>query len=182
MGSLDTIDKWLERAEGISDTIIDAVGADLGTFLADLHLSTTSRNREYLAAQFKNDDAQDVVYTQVVQPVLGILDEYMVPNANQVYEIIEKEFRVVPQLHEMIFNLGDLWSGSIMVSQTGSLVGVIDWEFAGLARPSQDIGQFGFLELRYWTDFSGTFALQNPYEPRLLRQVSTFLNSSIRLV
>ena len=147
LGSLETIDKWLESKPEISKATLAVVGTNLGNFLADLHLSTTQQNRAYLATQFKNDDMQRVIYTQVVQSVIEILNVYKVPDANQVYEVIDKEFQTVQQFHEKVFNLGDLWPGSILVSQNGTEIGVIDWEFAGLAHPSQDIGQFGYIPL-----------------------------------
>lgn len=120
------------------------MGEDLGTFLADFHLATTSQYREYLSTQFKNDDLHEVIYAQVIQPVLGILTEYDIPNAEHIYEIIEREFHDVQQFTQKVLNLGDLWPGSILVAQNETKVGVIDSEFAGLAHPSQDKGQFGF--------------------------------------
>ena len=143
LGSLSTIDKWLEGNKYLLESQSVAVGEVLGTFLADFHLSTTSQNREYLATQFKNDDVHHVIYAQVIQPVLDILNEYDIPNAKLIYEIIQREFRDVQQFPQKVLNLGDLWPGSILVAQSATTVGVIDWEFAGLAHPSQDIGQFG---------------------------------------
>jgi hypothetical protein len=140
LGSLYTVDKWLERDK---DLLVSAEGKVLGTFLADFHLSTTSQNREHLATQFKNNDIHDVIYAQVIQPVFDILNEYDIPNTKRIYEIIEGEFRDVEQFPQKLLNLGDLWPGSILVAQSANTVGVIDWEFAGLAHPSQDIGQFG---------------------------------------
>ena len=143
LGNVSTIDKWLEMSTELSDSTIAEVGTDLGVFLADFHQSTTYLHREFLAAQFQNDNIQKVIYSQVVQPVLDILDECNIVNAKRIYEIIEKEFHDVQQFPEKVLNLGDLWPGSIVVAQNGTKVGVIDWEFAGLAHPCQDIGQFG---------------------------------------
>ena len=143
LGSLSTVDQWLEMDKHLLESQSAAVGEVLGTFLADFHLSTTTQNREYLATQFKNNDIHNVIYSQVIQPVLDIINEYDIPNAKHIYEIIEREFRHVQQFPQKVLNLGDLWPGSILVGQSATTVGVIDWEFAGLAHPSQDIGQFG---------------------------------------
>jgi hypothetical protein len=143
LGSLSTVDKWLEGDTDLLESQTAVVGEHLGTFLADFHLSTTTQNREYLATQSKNDDIHNVIYAQVVQAVLDILNEYDIPNAKHTYEIIEREFRDVQQFPQKVLNLGDLWPGSILIGQISTTVGVIDWEFAGLSHPSQDIGQFG---------------------------------------
>jgi hypothetical protein len=66
LGSLSTVDKWLEGDKDLLKSQSAAVGEVLGTFLADFHLSTTSQNREYLASHFRNDDIHKVIYPQVV--------------------------------------------------------------------------------------------------------------------
>ena len=80
--------------------------------MTDLDLSTTTQNWEYLATQFKNDDIHNVIYAQIIQPLLDILNECDIPNAKHIYDIIEREFRNVQQFP---LNLGHLGPGSILV-------------------------------------------------------------------
>lgn len=40
-----------------------------------------------------------------------------------------------------VFCVGDLWTGSVLASPDGKVLGVIDLEFAGLGKPLQDIAQ-----------------------------------------
>jgi hypothetical protein len=144
LGNLPALDDWLETTKELSTSGITSVATKLGMFIADFHVSTNSENRSSLAKSFKNDDMIDVVFSAAVQPILAILQDYNIPNAEEIYKIVTTEFRDVQQdVSHHVVNLGDLWTGSILVNEDGTKIGIIDWEFAMLASPSQDMGQFG---------------------------------------
>jgi hypothetical protein len=143
LGELPSVDKWLETTS-LCDSIISSVSSDLGLFLANLHSSTTPENHTWLGEQFKNEDATDVVFSAAVEPVLAILRDYNIPDATSIYDFLVTEFHHEHKDREShVLNMGDLWTGSILVDPRGDKIGVIDWEFATLAAPSQDIGQLG---------------------------------------
>jgi aminoglycoside phosphotransferase (APT) family kinase protein len=144
LGVLPSVDKWLEISRNMPESVISAISSDLGSFLADIHSSTTPENHAWLQEQFKNADAKAVVFAAAVEPILAILQEYDIPDAQSIYEFLEDEFRREDdELASHVFSMGDLWTGSILVAEQGDKVGIIDWEFATLAQPSQDIGQLG---------------------------------------
>ena len=145
LGDLQTLDNWLQTSDLTSSTV-SVVGSRLGSFLADFHLATTPANRSSLREQLKNKNTIDVVYSHAVEPILSILNDYNIPDAQLVYEIVKTDFHHARQGSDYdSVNLGDLWTGSILLDKRGTKVGIIDWEFATVAPPSQDIGQFGIV-------------------------------------
>jgi 5-methylthioribose kinase len=141
LGELQTVDKWLETT--LSTSAITTTASKLGSFLADFHLCTSPHIIPRLQEEFKNDDAMEVVFSAAVEPVLGILQEYQIPDAPSLYEFVAAEFKATRQeTQSHILCMGDLWTGSILVGEDGK-IGVIDWEFATMGAPSQDIGQLG---------------------------------------
>ena len=163
LGDMCTVDRWLEESTEQSESMIVDFATKLGAFLAEFHLSTNTQNREYLRTQFRNDDIHGVIYAQVIRPVLGILQDYHISNFNEVYGIIEKGFHDTHKHPYEILSLGDLWPGSILISQSRNEIGVVDWEFAGLAHPSQDIGQFGSFLSSILIENSGASSLQDTH-------------------
>lgn len=140
--NLPTLDKWLAQTPESSMDTITSVATDLGTFLADFHTSTVPDNRESLSEIFSNEDMREVVFAAAVEPILDILNRYKVEDAQTVYDIVVNDFQEGRKdSKRLVLNLGDLWTGSILVEKDGSEVGVIDWEFANLGPASQDIGQ-----------------------------------------
>ena len=105
--------------------------------------------------EFRNENALEVVFSAAVEPVLGILKEYQIPDAQLLYDFGASDFKE-SKLEEQgqIFCMGDLWTGSILVGHDGK-VGVIDWEFATVGSTSQDMGQLGLLYLTIDSDISG---------------------------
>lgn len=157
LGFLPSVDRWLQSTPELSDTIISSVSSNLGIFLANLHSSTTSENRTWLEEQFENEDAIDVVFSTAVEPILAILHDYNIAEAQKIYNFLVTEFHKERQDRAShVFSMGDLWTGSILVEPRGDKIGVIDWEFATLAAPNQDIGQLGLFML-YKADDSRSF-------------------------
>jgi 5-methylthioribose kinase len=145
LGDLQTLDKWLELPD-LMDSTISNVGCRLGHFLADFHMGTTSENRLSLRTLLKNDDVTNVVFSAAVEPILSILKDHNISDALNVYEIVKNEFERTRMGSDYdSVNLGDLWTGTILLSEDGGKIGVIDWEFSTVACSSQDIGQFGLI-------------------------------------
>jgi aminoglycoside phosphotransferase (APT) family kinase protein len=157
LGELPSVDKWLEKSHNVPESTLSSISSDLGSFLADIHSCTTPENHAWLQEQFKNADAKKVVFAAAVEPILAILQDYDIPDAQSIYEFVVDEFgREDEDLASLVFSMGDLWTGSILVADHGDRVGIIDWEFATLAPPSQDIGQLGW-SISYETDNSCAF-------------------------
>jgi 5-methylthioribose kinase len=143
LGNLTTLDKLLETKGELSPSIICSAAKKLGSFLADFHLSTNSRNRNVLVQDFTSRRLAEIVYGATVEPTLGILREYNIPNAQKVHEIVEAEFhRVRQDDNHRVINHGSLRIESILATEDGTNFGIINWEFATYAAPSQDIGRF----------------------------------------
>ena len=145
LGNHPTLDVWL-RTPDLPQHIIVEAGSTLGNFLADFHLSTSREDVERLSRHFENKDVQNVVFTVAVEPIKAILERFQVPDAVEIYDAILHEFndsyRRDPS--NKVFSMGDLWPPSILVKQSGNTsLGLIDWEFACVAPPSQDMGQLG---------------------------------------
>jgi Phosphotransferase enzyme family len=142
LAELKTVDKWIESTEGLCSARLSSIATELGSFLADFHLSTAYPPCASLRQKFKNEDAMDVVLSAAVEPVLGILQDYDIPDAQALYDYVVSEFNDARQdTQSHILCMGDLWTGSILVGE--STIGVIDWEFATMGTPSQDAGQLG---------------------------------------
>ena len=142
LGDLQTVDKWIESTEELSSTKITSTAVSLGLFLADFHLCSTDGRTNSFKEQFKNEDAMDVVFSAAVEPVFGILQNYDISDAHDLYTYVASEFNNARQdSHDHILCMGDLWTGSILVGE--NKIGVIDWEFATMGTPSQDVGQLG---------------------------------------
>ena len=147
LGDMQTVDKWLDTGEDLSITTITTTASRVGFFLADFHLGTSPQRVEWLRVAFKNDNAKEVVFWGAIAPILRILREYHIPDAEILYDFLVDEFRASNQAsEEQIFCMGDLWTGSLLVGENCE-IGVIDWEFATMGAPSQDIGQLGFFHL-----------------------------------
>ena len=145
LGNLPTADVWLQTPN-LDRALIMETAENLGIFLADLHLSTTSENRSSLSNSFANEDRKRVVFDFAVEPLKQILEEFNIPQRDKIYETVETEFYKAQQNgFSHVFSMGDLWTSSVLVSESSgeTKIGLIDWEFACLASPSQDIGQFG---------------------------------------
>lgn len=60
---------------------------------------------------------------------------------------VQKEFESSDYRTNRVFSLGDLWTGSILVSKNGQRIRLIDFEFAGEGKPLQDLAQFGSITI-----------------------------------
>ena len=141
-----------------------SVGTRLGNIIASIHCdralvlgsqALTDSGRPW----FENPDTKGVVREQVVDKILPILQPRIDPGADmteRVTKIIYQDFErgFLETLHpsssfaRLMFSMGDLWTGSIIAgaspgsdATTEVEVGLIDWEFASLARIGQDIAQ-----------------------------------------
>ena len=145
-----------------------SVGTRLGNIIASIHCdrtlvlesqALTDGGRPWL----ENPDTKGLVREQVVDKILPILQPRIDPGADRtekIAKIIYQDFECgfLETLHpssspsfdvaRLMFSMGDLWTGSIIAGAspgsdptTEVEVGLIDWEFASLARIGQDIAQ-----------------------------------------
>ena len=143
------LDQWLVPALSDSETRTppdtDAcrdVGMRVGQFLASVHGLDIS---SFDARQFANADKGRLVREEVVGKMGGIFERfgYTGTPVENWCATIEDEFEAgCNNAGTGVFSVGDLWTGSVLVSVDGSTVGLVDWEFAGEARPLQDMAQF----------------------------------------
>ena len=136
--NLSTIDKWLENNPD-RDQLLD-VAQRLGGFLATLHgLKFTEETFQTL----DNPDIVEAIERDVVVRVAEIMDTFHIEKdeSRTLGEMVKTEYRKTPE--RWVFSVGDLWIGSILVSQLGETVAIVDWENAGRGKPLQDMAQFG---------------------------------------
>lgn len=119
------------------------LGIRLGHFFAELH---SARTRERLGADvlasFENPGVGTLVYKTMISPLKAYLTDFGIPNTEELYRRIRENFDSKSEPGEECFALGDSWSGAILWDPEhltpggggmGGMVGVIDWEFAGMA-------------------------------------------------
>jgi len=145
LGTLETLEIWLERPSELDVSAIRSVGTKFGEFLADLHLCT-SGDRETLKERFANPDAKRLLRKHLIDDVPGMLKEFGIAQADEMHDILANEFREVDEDRTYhVLSVGDLVFGNVLVGDDGAKIGAIDWEFTVVAAPSQDIGQFGLV-------------------------------------
>ena len=158
LGNHPTADVWL-RTPDLPREVLTNTGSVLGSFLADFHLSTPE-DIQFLSRQFENEDMSNVVFATAVEPIKAILEKFHFPDSTKIYEAVVQEYNKFQKRESnKIFSMGDLWPASILVNQSPDKVelGLIDWEFACVSPPSQDIGQFGEFLLWQLVIYSRTF-------------------------
>jgi hypothetical protein len=145
-----TLDEWLIPALSNSpahdrtpppdaDACRD-VGMRVGQFLAAIHsMDMSSIDSE----RFVNEDTRRLVKELVIDKMGEAFERfgYTGAQAQGWCATIADEFEAGVSGGRGVFSMGDLWTGSILVNADGSMVGLVDWEFAGEARPLQDIAQ-----------------------------------------
>jgi hypothetical protein len=127
------------------------VGARLGALLAAVHGMNVSRA---VLEQFKNEEAKRLIRCQVIDNVSRLLQK---PGLDEIAEkgerqkccaAIEADFEEECKSGgrlDGVFSVGDLWTGSVLVSPNGETVGLVDLEFAGEGSALQDIAELGSL-------------------------------------
>ncbi|KDQ14087.1 hypothetical protein BOTBODRAFT_174900 [Botryobasidium botryosum FD-172 SS1] len=133
------INKWLENGPPIST--VCSVGDRVGRFLAALH-SQRLDAKPAITALLEIESAQvdpSSVDSELTNKFLAHLASagYGETDVAALRSLTrtEAEDRSINDT----FSHGDLWSESILVNKDASVVGIIDWEFVGLAKPLLDM-------------------------------------------
>jgi thiamine kinase-like enzyme len=100
--------------------------------------------------KFINKDTERLVRDEVVNKIDELFEQFGVGRDDGGKEK-EKwckadfeegcRYNASPGRTKDVFSIGDLWTGSFLVSSCGERVGLVDWEFAGEGRPLQDMAQ-----------------------------------------
>ncbi|EIN05893.1 hypothetical protein PUNSTDRAFT_19469, partial [Punctularia strigosozonata HHB-11173 SS5] len=116
-----------------------ALGTELGTFFAHLHTTAELADDP---RSFESPDSQKMISSQIVESIQEHLSQWGVEDAIELAAVIREAYvsLSVPQ-DRLVFQVGDLWPGSVMVSNDGKRSAVIDWEFAGPGRPLGGMAQ-----------------------------------------
>ena len=179
-----------------------SVGTRLGNILASIHCDPTLLLKSRTLADdgrllFENPDTKNFMRTEIVRKVFPLLRPWIDPGtgrAEKIAKIISQDFEhsFLETLHpssspsfnfpQSMFSIGDLWTGSIIAgaspatsssdAMTGVKVGLVDWEFASLARIGQDIAQFSA-----WLYLLSTSSAWSSADPRS-RRVATAISSA----
>lgn len=138
--NLIEIDKWLARNPRPSKDLCNEIGERLGALLAAVH------GLSFSFEEFKNPSVGDMLANEVVGRMDDMLKQFGVPDETRTLlcETINNEFEEGQRNKgKGLFSVGDLWTGSILLSEDSEKVCLIDWEFAGEGRPLQDMAQLG---------------------------------------
>ena len=147
----------------VPEHLINQAGSILGKFLAHFHIcSQCFETQGEFENLFANPNKNEVVFKEAVVPLKGILDNFGIKDAEELYNTVSSEFddRIQEGSGALcVFSMGDLWPGSVLInfSENERMIGLIDWEFAGFASPTQDMGQFGDQLYTFVSDCSRFF-------------------------
>ena len=179
-----------------------SVGTRLGNVLASVHCDTALLLESQTVTDdgklwFENPDTKDLVRTEIVDKILPILRPHFDPDTGRpekIAKIIRQDFEnsfldtlrssstppLSSDVPKMMFSMGDLWTGSILVgvppakapgynptldgTEVEVELGLIDWEFAAPARIGQDITQLSAWLYLYSTSLAWSSA--EPYDRR----------------
>ncbi|KDQ14127.1 hypothetical protein BOTBODRAFT_32916 [Botryobasidium botryosum FD-172 SS1] len=133
--------KWLEDGPPIST--VCSVGDRVGRFLAALHsqrLDTKPATTALLEIESAQVDPSSV-YSKIASKFVANLagaryGEVDVAALRSLTRAVVED----KSMNDTTFSHGDFWSASILVNKDASVVGIIDWEWAGLAKPLRDMG------------------------------------------
>ena len=171
------LDVWMYPSSMESSPSLEtcsSVGTRLGNVLASIHCDATLLLKSQTLtddgkAWCENPAAKDFIRDQIVKKVLPILQPWVDPGqgrAEKIAGIISQDFDLgfletlhpssspSPGVPQLMFSMGDLWTGSIIVGVSPTIsrfnprfdatkveIGLVDWEFASPARIGQDIAQ-----------------------------------------
>ncbi|KAF5343327.1 hypothetical protein D9758_014194 [Tetrapyrgos nigripes] len=152
----DTASRRRQTPPSDSEAVVRNVGERLGKLLASLHGMKLSDEPEALQ-EFVNPTVSGFIAEEVVGKMSGYLEKYTNLEANRkdrICSLIQTDFEEGnsgfsgggngdARERPGVFSVGDLWTGSILVSENAERIGLIDFEFAGKARPLQDMAQLG---------------------------------------
>jgi hypothetical protein len=135
VGDLPHLGEWLRESDA-SVEIDDELGRALGRFVGRLHRSTLDDAE--IAARFDNTPIQRTRLETQYRAVGEWLEQIEVDGA-------EHLGRRARDLGERLLKpgrcltMGDLWPRSILLDESRSALRLIDWEFAHVGRPIQDL-------------------------------------------
>ncbi|KZT43968.1 hypothetical protein SISSUDRAFT_318903 [Sistotremastrum suecicum HHB10207 ss-3] len=136
LGKVETIEDWLQKSPTLAQCV--EVGTRLGRFLVNLHMSPLTDPE-----RFEFPDKNELIKAGIVDTIPDYLNKMDIPDADLVHGIIAKSFAERTSAPaRTVFSVGDLWPPSVLLNESGSKIGIIDWEFAGLGAPLQDMAQF----------------------------------------
>ena len=125
----------------------EQLGAKLGKFFADLHSKETKMAvmARHSRRDFESPQMRAIVLNHAIKPVLGYLklfpDLIADEEAEHLLSLLVDDFERDEAEEELSFVLGDCWTNAVL-SNIYDEAGIIDWEFAGLARgPHGDLAQ-----------------------------------------
>ncbi len=133
VGELPSLDNWLLSADPDAAA---KVGRRLATFLRRLHERT--QGDATLAESFDNADVQRVRSQVQYGAVETWLRDFGHPDAAALGEVARTLGNTFEQPGRCL-TMGDLWPRSVLVLPNTDLR-IIDWEFAHVGRPAQDVG------------------------------------------
>jgi hypothetical protein len=136
------IDKWLAHKPHPSKETCKKVGERLGFLLASVH------GVSFSPQEFYNPDVANMLAKEIIGTMGDMLKKFDVPEDERtvVCETIKIEFEEGQMNNGKgngVFSVGDLWTGSILASEDGERLCLIDWEFAGEWKPLKDMAQLG---------------------------------------
>ncbi|KAG8747909.1 hypothetical protein FRC10_010528 [Ceratobasidium sp. 414] len=135
------LDRWLmDVCPSVEEAT--ATGMRFGSFFARLGGLKDADLGSYLKPDFTNPGARKFVLDIVVRGVHANLLACGIDSAeaDALTQVAVDAFTRQDEGDRKVFSLGDCWPKSLLVLSRGGL-GVIDWEFAGMNAPLQDVGQ-----------------------------------------
>ena len=144
--NLVLLDEWLvlssQSRRPPSPSLCQSVGERLGHFLTCIHGLQVSDN---VLKSFENLDVEVIIGNEVVAKIGEYLGQYLNKgDAQTLSAAINDDFKSSAGRPRGVFSIGDLWTGSILVSEQGQRIRLIDFEFAGdSGRALQGMAQLG---------------------------------------
>ncbi|KDQ12556.1 hypothetical protein BOTBODRAFT_176249 [Botryobasidium botryosum FD-172 SS1] len=151
---LSSLDEWLAKVPRIET--VRSAGMRLGVFLAEVHslpMDTAASRAAVRLIQSVDSGMNELVAETAVNQISAHVKRANIRSISDSEadvlqsQVNESFLDLTLSESEKVFCIGDLWTGSVMMG-TGVgedadsvALGVIDWEFAGLGRPLQDIAQ-----------------------------------------
>ena len=173
------VDEWLVPSKANrhcpSPDLCQSVGERLGSFLACIHRLDVSKS---VLRSFDNPDVLEFVGREVVGKAGEHLKQYLSlqkDEADAMIATIKDDYEFINQQSRGMFSIGDLWTGSILVSQDGKRIALIDFEFAGEGKALHDMAQLGMIAIP-----SAYTLLQKVDENLQCRCASTFTGNGKR--
>ncbi|KAG8681456.1 hypothetical protein FRC08_015631, partial [Ceratobasidium sp. 394] len=136
-----TLDEWLVSACPSVEQAA-AVGTRFGSFFAKLNGLKDADLGSYTKPDFTNPEARQLVIDVVARGGNANLLKCGVDSAeaDALTQLAVEMFTRQGEGGRKVFSSGDCWTKSLLVLSNDGL-GVIDWEFAGMNAPLQDLGQ-----------------------------------------